>query len=73
MMCDMGIASCEVGALRVSGPRPTRNCGVREKSVGCFWSSEGFSQVTPRWRERTRLILLLFGGIPNSPCLKMSF
>jgi len=20
---------------------------VREKSVGCFWSSEGFSQVTP--------------------------
>jgi hypothetical protein len=36
-----------------------------EKDAGCFQSSEGFSQVIRA--ERPRLILLLFGGIPNSP------
>jgi hypothetical protein len=35
------------------------------EDVGCFQSSEGFSQVIRA--ERPRLILLLFGGIPNSP------
>jgi len=35
------------------------------KDVGCFRLSEGFSQAI---REGSpRLILLLFGGIPNSP------
>ena len=37
----------------------------REKNVGCFRLSEGFSQAI---RDGSpRLILLLFGGIPNSP------
>lgn len=35
------------------------------RNVGCFQSSEGFSQAIRE--ERPRLILLLFGGIPNSP------
>ena len=35
--------------------------------MGCFRSSEGFSQVTPTFGVSPRLILLLFGGIPNSP------
>ena len=44
-----------------------KDCGRREsrEGVGCFQSSEGFSQVIRA--ERPRLILLLFGGIPNSP------
>jgi len=31
--------------------------------LGCFRSSEGLSQAYPR------LILLLFGGVPNSPAV----
>jgi hypothetical protein len=37
-----------------------------ERKMGCFRSSEGFSQAISL-EERPRLILLLFGGIPNSP------
>ena len=37
------------------------------ESGGCFRSSEGLSQVIPRWGGLSRLILLLFGGVPNSP------
>ncbi len=40
------------------------DCVVRK--LGCFRSSEGFSQAISL-EERPRLILLLFGGIPNSP------
>ena len=40
--------------------------------MGCFHSSEGFSQVIPNNQERPRLILLLFGGIPNSPLILTS-
>jgi hypothetical protein len=35
--------------------------------VGCFRSSKGFSQATPSCGVSPRLILLPFGGIPNSP------
>ncbi len=35
--------------------------------LGCFQSSEGFSQVAPGYGVSPRLILLPFGGIPNSP------
>jgi hypothetical protein len=35
--------------------------------MGCFRSSEGFSQATPISGASPRLILLPFGGIPNSP------
>jgi hypothetical protein len=35
--------------------------------MGCFRSSEGFSQAVPESWGLPRLILLLFGGIPNSP------
>ena len=35
--------------------------------MGCFRSSEGFSQATPIFGASPRLILLPFGGILNSP------
>jgi len=41
-----------------------------EGEVGCFRSSEGFSQATPTSGASPRLILLPFGGIPNSPGFK---
>ena len=41
-------------------------CSLPE-SRGCFRSSEGLSQVIPLWGGLSRLILLLFGGVPNSP------
>jgi len=42
-------------------------CTQSESEVGCFRSSEGFSQATPTCGASPRLILLPFGGIPNSP------
>jgi hypothetical protein len=45
-------------------------CAYAESDVGCFQSSEGFSQATPTRGASPRLILLLFGGIPNSPGFK---
>ena|SRR5262245_7541114 len=42
--------------------------------VGCFRSSEGFSQaILPNLENFPRLILLLFGSIPNSPGSETSF
>src|SRR2546430_1916634 len=41
--------------------------GYSESEVGCFRSSKGFSQATPPCGASPRLILLPFGGIPNSP------
>ena len=35
--------------------------------MGRFRSSEGFSQAAPTCGASPRLILLPFGGIPNSP------
>jgi hypothetical protein len=40
---------------------------TKGKELGRFRSSEGFSQATPNCGASPRLILLLFGGIPNSP------
>jgi len=42
-------------------------CAYSESEVGRFQSSEGFSQATPTCGASPRLILLPFGGIPNSP------
>src|SRR5207244_7404072 len=42
-------------------------CAFSESEVGCFQSSKGFSQATPTCGASPRLILLPFGGIPNSP------
>ena len=42
----------------------------RQEGMGCFRSSEGFSQAVPESRRTPRLILLLFGGIPNSPSVR---
>jgi hypothetical protein len=42
-------------------------CAYAESEVGCFRSSKGFSQATPTCGASPRLILLPFGGIPNSP------
>jgi hypothetical protein len=42
-------------------------CAYSEGEVGCFRSSKGFSQATPTCGASPRLILLPFGGIPNSP------
>src|SRR5881396_3030432 len=44
-----------------------RMCAYSESEVGCFRSSKGFSQATPTCGASPRLILLPFGGIPNSP------
>jgi hypothetical protein len=46
-------------------------CTQLESEVGCFRSSEGFSQATPICGASPRLILLPFGGIPN-PKFQMS-
>ena|ERR1700751_5702010 len=62
--------SCGV-RLRASGRTGDRlvlaSQVLLKEGVGCFQSSEGFSQVIPELRGLPRLILLLFGGIPNSP------
>jgi hypothetical protein len=51
-----------------AGSNPKRSgCAYAESEVGCFRSSEGFSQATPTCGASPRLILLPFGGIPNSP------
>jgi len=63
---------CRNGQSRVergpAGSNPRRSeCAYSESEVGCFRSSEGFSQATPTCGASPRLILLPFGGIPNSP------
>ena len=44
-----------------------RSARCYRRWVGCFRSSKGSSQVIPKPGTYLRLILLLFGGIPNSP------
>jgi hypothetical protein len=47
-----------------------KRCVRTQKSeLGRFRSSKGFSQATPNCGVSPRLILLPFGGIPNSPAV----
>ena len=51
----------------LSGQWDLKRMCILRNEVGCFRSSEGFSQATPTSGASPRLILLPFGGIPNSP------
>jgi hypothetical protein len=54
---------------RLNFMKRRRQRSVRRKR-GLFPVERRILAGHSRWRERTRLILLLFGGIPNSPCFE---